>query len=326
MHHHSTCARPPGPRSKPPSRRPQAFLCGATAAALAISACYAPYARASGIPFAGNRPESFEFSANFKDSYDSFGQFVQWNQDGRAFDVNGNKVAGPGGNTAVGLSSRLHYFKIAALPDWGWVASITVPEVRAQGRRFSSSGIGDPLVGGLAFTNPMPGMTAGVQAYVQVPVGSERVTTDTWSFWPSVFYDQWLGRLNIDLLAGGILRGTTRKNGVADVDQGNTVHGNLRIGYSLSPADQPFAIPFLSLDYQRTTTAKSRDTGLPVAASESRETTVGLGVLFQLKPGSNSIWTRQKTYDQLSLHYAKGVRGKNTIVTDGLFAQYWHYW
>jgi hypothetical protein len=232
---------------------------------------------------------------------------VQWNRDDRAFDAKGDKVAGPGGDTVVGLSSRLHYFKIAALPDWGWIASITVPEVRSQGPKFSASGIADPLVGGLAFTNPLPGMTAGFQAYVQVPIGSERVTT-------------------VDAVVGGILRGTTRKTGVADVDQGNTVHGNLRIGYSLSPTNALFAIPFLSVDYQRTTQARTRDSGVALAGSDSRETAVGLGVLFQLKPGMTSIWSKQKTYDQLSLHYSRGVRGKNTTVTDGLFAQYWHYW
>jgi hypothetical protein len=321
-----TLAGPPVTRNKPPSRRSRAAPCCATAAFLAISAWSAPGAQASGIPYAGNRPESFEFSTDFKESYDSFGQFVQWNRDGRAFDAKGDKVAGPGGDTAVGLSSRLHYFKIAALPNWGWIASITVPEVRSQGRKFSASGIADPLVGGLAFTNPVPGMTAGFQAYVQVPIGAERVTTDTWSFWPSAFYNQWLGRVNVDAVVGGILRGTTHKTGVADVDQGNTVHGNLRIGYSLSPTNDPFAIPFVSVDYQRTTQAMTRDSGVALAGSDSRETAVGLGVLFQLKPGMTSIWSKQKTYDQLSLHYSRGVRGKNTTVTDGLFAQYWHYW
>ena len=252
MHDVSTLAGPPFARRKPLSHRPLRPLSGAAAAA-AIYACCMASAQASGIPFAGNRPESFEFSTSFKEAYDSFGQYLQWNRDDRAFDARGDKVAGSGGDTVVGLSSRLHYFKIDALPDWGWVASITIPEVRSQGRGFSASGIGDPLIGGLAFTNPVPGMTAGFQAYVQAPIGAERVTTDTWSFWPSVFYNQWIGRLNIDLLVGGILRDTTRKSGVADVDQGNTVHGNLRIGYSLSPVSELFAIPFLSVDYQRTT-------------------------------------------------------------------------
>lgn len=298
----------------------------AAATAIAVLGCCAATVHASGIPFAGNRPESFEFSTDFKEPYDSFGQYLQWNRDDRRFDAAGNKRPGPGGDTVVGLSSRLHYFKIEALPSWGWVASITVPEVRAQGREFSASGIGDPLIGGLAFTNPAPGTTAGVQLYVQAPIGSSRVTTDTWSLWPSVFYNQWIGRLNVDLLAGGILRGTTRKSGVPDVDPGNTVHGNLRIGYSLSPKSELFAIPFLSLDYQRTSTASQRATASTVADSDSRETALGAGVLFQLKPGSTAIWRDQKTYDQLSLHYSKGVRGKNTTVTNGLFAQYWHYW
>lgn len=141
-----------------------------------------------------------------------------------------------------------------------------------------------------------------------------------------MFYNQWIDRVNVDLLAGGILRGTTKNTGVPDVDLGNTVHTNLRVGYSLSPATDPFAIPFLSLDYQRTTETKVKETGLTVADSNGREMAPGIGVLFQLKPGSTSIWRNQKTYDQLSFHYSKGVCGRNTTVTNGLLVQYWHYW
>lgn len=278
---------------------------------------------AGGIPFAGNRPESFEFSTKFTDSYDSFGQFIQYNDDAKAFNNAGDKVGSSGGNTFVGLSSRLHYFKIGALPDWGFLASITVPEVRVQAHQSSASGIGDPLLGGLAFTNPAPGTTVGVQAYVQAPIGSERVTTDTWSLWPSLFFNHWAGPVNVDLLVGGILRGTTHKSGVPDVDGGNTYHANLRIGYSLTPSSL-FAIPFISLDTQHTGFAKSG--GVNIAQSDSRETALGLGVLFQLKPGSSSLWRDQKTYDQFSIHYSRGISGKNTSVTNGLFAQYWHYW
>jgi hypothetical protein len=213
-----------------------------------------------------------------------------------------------------------------ALPDWGWVASATIPEVSSRGPSFSASGIGDPLIGGLAFTNPVPGMTTGLQAYVQVPVGTKEVSSDTWSFWPSVFYNQWIDRFNIDLLVGGILRATTHKSGVPDIEQGNTFHSNLRVGYSLSPTTDLFAIPFVSADFQRTSQGRVKGSGLVVENSDSRETALGVGVLFQLKPGTTSIWHNQKTYDQLSLHYSKGVSGKNTTVTNGLFAQYWHYW
>jgi hypothetical protein len=293
--------------------------------ALAALLCASFDATAGGIPFAGNRPQSYQFSTNFRDPYDSFGQFIQANDDSRAFNDKGEKVDGSGGQTYVGLSSRLHYFKLDSLPDWGWVASVTVPEVRVQGKSRSASGLGDPLVGGLAWTNPTPTTTVGVQAYVQAPIGNSSVTTDTWSFWPSVFANAWLGRVNIDLLVGGILRGTTHKDGAADIERGDTGHANLRLGYSLSPPEDPFAIPYFAVDFQKT--GKTRGAGgADVAGSDSRETAVGLGVLFQLKPGAIHLWQNQKTYDQLSLHYSRGVSGKNTSLTNGLFAQYWHYW
>lgn len=296
-----------------------------SAAALAALLCAAFDASAGGIPFAGNRPQSFQFSSAFTDPYDSFGQYVQANDDSRAFNSAGQKVDGSGGQTYVGLSSRLHYFKLDSVPDWGFVASVTVPEVRVQGKQMSASGIGDPLIGALAWTNPTPSTTVGLQAYVQAPIGSSSITSDTWSFWPSVFVDQWIGNVNVDLLVGGILRGTTHKNGIADIEQGNTGHANLRVGYSLSPPADPFAIPYVALDFQKTGQASAAG-GATIAGSDSREMALGLGVLFQLKPGSSHIWQSQKTYDQLSFHYSRGVNGKNTSVTNGLFGQYWHYW
>lgn len=302
------------------------FLPRATAAAIGAALfCAAASTHASGIPFAGNRPQSFQFSTAFKDPYDSFGQYLQVNDDKKAYDNAGNKVGGSGGDTVVGLSTRLHYFKLDAAPDWGWVASVTVPEVRVQAKGLAASGIGDPLIGGLAWTNPSPSATVGMQAYVQAPIGSSDVTTDTWSFWPSLFYNQWIGNLNLDLLAGGILRGTTERNGLADLEQGDTAHANLRLGYSLSPPSDPFAIPFLSLDWQRTGKS-SAPGGAVLAGTDSREVAAGLGVLFQLKPALTGIWKHQKTYDQLSIHVARSVSGKNTGVTNGVFMQYWHYW
>ncbi|MFC3111311.1 transporter [Undibacterium arcticum] len=283
-------------------------------------------ASAGGIPFAGNRPQSFQFSTDFKDPYDSFGQEAEWNNDRKVFDSSGKKAAGTGGDTFVGLSSRLHYFKLDALPNWGFVVSATVPEIRVQGPGFSASGIGDPLVGGLAWTNPAPNTTVGMQAYVQAPIGASQVSTNTWSFWPSVFVNQWMGNVNLDLLIGGILRGTTHKTGVDDLAPGNTTHANLRLGYSISPPSDPFAIPFVSMDYQKTTRTVDKLTRVEIGGSDSRELALGAGVLFQLKPGMTSIWRQQKTYDQLSVHYAKSVNGKNTSLTDGLFVQYWHYW
>lgn len=279
-------------------------------------------ATAGGIPFAGNRPQSYEFPIDYKEPYDSFGQFLQWNNDRESFDNAGNKVAGPGTSTFVGLSSRLHYWKFDSLPDVGWVASVTVPEVRIQGAAFSANGIGDPLVGGLAFRKPTPNSTLGVQALVQVPIGTSQVTTNTWSFWPSIFYDAWFNnRVNLDILVGGILRATTHKSGLNDRDPGDTFHTNFRLGYGVEPViyqKSYYAIPFVSVDYQKTGKTRDAVTRLDVPNSDSNETAVGGGVLFQLQ--------KKKFYDQFEVHYSKGVGGKNTSVTDGVFLQYWHYW
>ncbi|WP_051975108.1 hypothetical protein [Cupriavidus necator] len=54
-------------------------------------------------------------------------------------------------DTFVGLSSLLRYWKIDGLPNMGFNASLTVPLVRVQGSQFFASGVGDPLLGLLAW-------------------------------------------------------------------------------------------------------------------------------------------------------------------------------
>jgi hypothetical protein len=279
-------------------------------------------AQASGIPFAGNRPESYEFPLDYKESYDSFGQFLQFNADNKSFDSNGKSVAGPGTETFVGLSARLHYWKFDSLPKVGWVASATVPEVRVQGPGLSANGIGDPLVGGLAFIKPLPNNTLGLQTLVQVPIGTDKVTTNTWSFWPSVFYDQWFAnRVNLDVIAGGILRATTHRTGAHDLDQGTTLHANVRLGFGIEPVvwqKSYYPVPFVSFDYQKTGATRDDVTRLDLPASKSNEKAVGGGILFQLQ--------KKNFYDQFEIHYSKGIAGQNTVLTNGVFMQYWHYW
>jgi len=295
-------------------------LLGATCTLLPVG-----LAHASGIPFATDRPQTWQFSSDFEGTYDSFGQNIEWNHDNRTFDSHGSQTAGPGTNTFVGLSTFIHYWKLPSLPHVGFNASITVPEIRTQGSHFSASGIGDPLIGGLVWYNPAPATTLGFQAYAQVPIGQNSVSTNTWSFWPSVFYDDWYGHVNVDLLVGGILRGRTLRSGQDDLSPGNTFHLNLRAGYSISPPDNPFAIPFIAFDYQTSGGTFNQTARAAVGNSASRETTVGAGVLFQFKPNSLPF-LHQKTYDQLSIQYQHSVSGRNTTLTNGILLQAWHYW
>jgi hypothetical protein len=167
-------------------------------------------AQASGIPFASNRPQSFQFSSDFTEPYNSVGQEFEYNDDRKRFDDHGNKVAGSNTDTFVGLTSLLHYWKMEGLPNTGFVASITLPEVAIRGNGTRVSGFGDPLVGGLVWYNPTPLRTIGMQAYVQLPTGADSVSSDTYALWPSLFYNEWLGKVNIDLLVARSFAATAR--------------------------------------------------------------------------------------------------------------------
>jgi hypothetical protein len=275
------------------------------------------------IPFAGDRPQSFAFyDVKPGESYDTVGQYVQSNNDSRAFDSRGNKVDGLGGHTFVGLTQPLHRGKTES--GLNWFITGVLPEISLQQPGFAVSGLGDPLVGGGMFLNPDAATNVGFLALVQVPVGSANISTHTWSVWPSVFYDSWFGKVNVDGHVGAIIRQTEYGNG-NNVNPGNTVHANLRAGYSLLDLtwkDAWYPIPYVALDYQKTGKTIGNNgvdpLGTQVPGPDSNETTLGVGVLFQLK--------QKKFYDQLTVHYSRTVSGKNTSLTNGLFIQYFHYW
>ncbi|WP_051975109.1 hypothetical protein [Cupriavidus necator] len=111
--------------------------------------------------------------------------------------------------------------------------------------------------------------------------------------------------------------GRTQRSGANDIDGGDTFDVNLRLGYRISPPDSPFAISFLSMDYQRAGGATDYTAGLAIPNSANREMTIGAGVLFQLKPGTLPF-VKQKTYDRFSIQYSHGISGRNTGVTNGV--------
>src|SRR5260370_38966110 len=61
-------------------------------------------AHASGIPFATDRPRTWQFSSDFVCTYDSFGQNLELNHDIRACDSHGTQVAEPGTTIFVRIS------------------------------------------------------------------------------------------------------------------------------------------------------------------------------------------------------------------------------
>jgi hypothetical protein len=240
------------------------------------------------IPFAGNRPQSFQFYPT--PSYNTFGQFIQFYNDSSAFDRNGNTQDGSALHTFVGLSTILHREQFAGM---NWIFSATIPEVHVQGRSLRVGGIGDPLAGGGFFLNPTPATTLGLLGLVQLPIGSSDLSSGAWNFWPSVFADGWFGPVNIDAQVGGILRTTTHRTGQPDMDPGHTLHANVRVGYSLftlSWSDPWYPIPFAALDYQMTGTSSNHATGVEVANSDSNELALGGGMLFQLTPKCGAQW------------------------------------
>lgn len=265
---------------------------------------------ASGIPLNVIGPHEYALPVNF-DSFNAVVQYGYLQTDNMAFNSRGEKVAGPGTTTAVGLTKYVRFFTVKALPDVGLAWEIVLPEISVQKTGVSASGIGDPLPGVAVWIKPSKNSTLGLQSFLSVPVGSDAVSDKTWGSLTTLIGDLQLGDFNIDGQIGFIVKSVRHQTGANDVDPGSTFHTNMRFGYRANK----YLEPFLAVDYQTTGSAKDETTGQTLDNSASNETTVGGGLVVKF---SDSIG--------LTARYDYGVDGKNTTVTNAFNFKVSYVW
>lgn len=244
-------------------------------------------------------PHEYELPVNFK-PFNVFVQYGYVQDDSKTYNNNGDKVAGSGAQTIVGLSKYVRFWTPEGHPDIGLAYEVIVPEIGVRNQVGSASGFGDPLTGFAIWMKPSPTSTFGFQSFVQVPVGDNSVSDTNWKnlssfLWDVRLTDQWGWTAD----AGMVFQGS-KNNGVKP---GNSFHTNQRLGYRATSLIEPF----IAVDYEKIKGSGANPDGFALDA--------GLGVVLH-------------TFDNqsITLRYATTLDAKNHSANDSFNIKYAYVW
>jgi hypothetical protein len=274
-------------------------------------------ANASGITLAVIFPHEYALPVNFDNSFNAVVQYGYYQTDNMAFSNGGGKVNGPNSTTAVGLTKYVRFFNFKGLPDVGFAWEIIQPAISVQASSTvlkpgsSATGFGDPITGFATWFKPSKDSTLGIQSFLQVPVGTEKVSDNSWKNLTSFIGDVQLGDFNICGDVGFVVQSDKIQSGLPDVSPGALFHTNMRFAYRVNK----YFEPLIAWDYQATGSTSASNSGLTIPNSASNEMTLGGGATVYF---NDSIF--------LSARYDYAVAGKNTILTNALYFKFAYIW
>ena len=247
-------------------------------------------------------PHEYDLPAPGFEPFQVFVQYAYLQDDDKAYDNNGDRVAGSGNTTTVGLSKYVRFWTSESIPNLGLAYEVIVPEigVSSEANGGDVSGFGDPLTGFALWYKPTENSTLGFQSFLQIPVGDRDVSDTNWKNLSSALWDVrltdkwgWTGD------AGFVFQGS-KDDGT---HPGTTFHTNERLGYRVSKLLEPF----VGVDYEYT---KGTTT-----VNKSYILDLSLGVMFH-------------TFDNqsIAIRYAGSVEGQNRAVNNSLNLKYAYAW
>ncbi len=278
---------------------PNAFLLGA-AVSLALLFCMVKPASAQ-TTFDVIGPHEYELPVGFE-PFNAFVQYAYVQDNSKVYNVNRDKVDGPGGTTTVGMSKYVRFWTPEFNPKIGLAYEVIVPMIGVSNRSTDTqtSGIGDPLTGFAVWYKPSSNSTLGFQSFLQIPVGDDSVSDANWKNLSSFFWDVRLTeKLGWTADAGFVFQ----SENVRGVKPGTTFHTNQRLGYRVTHLLEPF----IALDYERTASSSTVPSSMALDA--------GLGVVFH-------------TFDKqsITLRYSGSIDGENRPVNNSLNIKYAYVW
>lgn len=246
-------------------------------------------------------PHEYELPVDFK-PFNVFVQYAYIQNDDKKYDINGDRVKGPGSTTTVGLSKYVRFWTPEWNPKIGLAYEVIVPEigVRDTSAKTNTSGIGDPLTGFAIWYKPTEQSTLGFQSFLQIPVGNSTVSDNNWKNLSSFLWDVRLtDRLGWTGDAGVVFQGSKTDGS----KPGDLYHTNHRLGYRVNGLIEPF----VALDYEQSVKSST------VLASKALD--AGAGIVFH-------------TFDNqsITLRYSKSISGENHIANNSLNFKYAYVW
>ncbi len=249
-------------------------------------------------------PREYELPVGFE-PFNVFVQYATYQDNGRVFDASGDRVDGSGSKALTGLSKYVRFWTPESNRNIGVAWEVIVPEVSIRNTSAGPgdrhiSGIGDPMTGFAIWYKPSANATLGFQSFVQVPVGTERVSDTNWKNLSSFFWDWRMGEKFGWTGDAGFVWQSPRDTRVRP---GLTWHTNNRFAYRASHRLEPF----LAIDAEHT----EANDGLPNAWALDG----GAGLMIH-------------TFDNqsITLRYSTSIDGKNHSVNDSFNLKYAYVW
>ncbi|QKP78726.1 transporter [Methyloligella sp. GL2] len=250
-------------------------------------------------------PKEYDLPVDF-DPFNVFVQYAYVQNNDHVWDVNGNKVAGDGSQSIVGLSKFVHFWTPSFSNKIGLAYEVIQPEIAIRNRGAADpdgrhvSGFGDTLTGFATWYKPTPESTLGIQSFLQIPWGDKDVSDTNWKNLTSLlWYTPLIGKFDWTGDAGFVWQ-STKDNGLKP---GTTFHTNNRFGYQMLD----WLEPYIALDYEHTDSYSN--------VPKSWGLDGGLGVMVSYAESSS-----------LAVRYSKSLNGENHAYNDSWNLRYIYAW
>lgn len=249
-------------------------------------------------------PGEYELPVDFE-PFNVFVQYATVQNNARAFDDSGDRVRGTGSKAITGISKYVRFWSPESNRDIGMAWEILIPEAGIRNRSAPEgdrhiSGIGDPITGFAIWYKPENNLTLGFQSFVQIPVGTDRISDTNWKNLSSFFWDWridekfgWTGDV-------GIVWQSERDDGIRP---GLTWHHNHRFSYRANKRLEPF----LAIDNEHTAGRGGIDDAWAIDG--------GAGLMIHMFDNQS-----------ITLRYSTSIDGRNHSVNDSFNLKYAYAW
>ncbi|MHC9086302.1 transporter [Luteimonas sp. RIT-PG2_3] len=250
-------------------------------------------------------PREYELPTDFE-PFNVFVQYASVQNNAKAFNDNGDRVDGSGSKAITGLSKYVRFWSPESNRKIGVAWEVIVPAVGIRNSNAPGpddrhiSGIGDPMTGFAIWYKPQGNVTLGFQSFVQIPVGTDRVSDTNWKNLSSFFWDWRLGDKFGYTGDAGFVWQSERDTGI---QPGMSWHANHRFAYRATQRLEPF----LALDHEH---VRAND-GLPSGWALDG----GVGLMVH-------------TFDNqsITMRYSTSIDGRNHSYNDSFNLKYAYVW
>jgi hypothetical protein len=203
-------------------------------------------------------------------------------------------------NQFATVNKIFNFFKLDGVDSVGFAFEALPGYLHVETKdNRSLNGMLDPLVGMVAYTQPIPNWTTALEYWLVLPVGDDNFSGNSWDHQFAFLTNFAYKNFTFDGDIGYKLRGDSHAGGV-ETSNGDTVYASTVFGYKVMKLVEPY----VKFDYMTVGSGEVKSTGTKVPSSD--ELQFSIGNYFKLTDKF-----------QTSIHYTRGLTGSNTTKANG---------